>query len=252
LGIVENVVSQIATLSPDVLVLAGNVGYPIVNFDLGLSMFDRFAFDKAALLGNRDLWSKNTGTSSNLLWNSLLPDTLKRHGYSYLEESNLKVGKVGLCGTTGWYDYSGRDNRLKYTVEQYAKLKGLVNLDAQNVEWDWDDQDFAARLQVSFAERIELLERDHLINHVVVVTHFPVFGDAMAHSADDPQWNFGSAYAFNLALGRTIVPRRKLRHVVSGHISIAGKWTITFGTNAFKFHVIGRDGETPYVAVIDI
>jgi len=243
---------NIADLSPDVTILAGNIGQGVENIENALVLFDNVSGHKAAILGNMDVWNRSSGLSSESLWTQALPELLHDHGFSYLESSNLVVNRVAFCGTTAWYDYSGRDSGLKYTVEQYQELKGLVNFDAQYVDWAWSDQAFAGHLQTAFLSRLEELERNHEVDHIIIVTHFPVFSDAMIHDKTDLQWNFGSAYAFNLALGRAIAPRKKVRHVVSGHIRDAGEWSIAFGMNAFKFHVIGRDDHAPRIVTFDL
>ncbi len=248
----ENLVSRVRDLSPDVLVVAGNFGEPIENFDQALGLFESLPCQKAAVLGNQDVWHRSGDHTSEQLWSETLPTLLQQRGYVYLELANMIVGRIGICGTIGWYDYSGRDPRLKYTVEQYAELKGLVNFDAQYVNWRWSDQEFSSRLQSEFMLRVETLERDRNVDHILIVTHFPVFADAMLHKPDDPQWNFGTAYAFNLTLGRAIALRMKARTIVSGHIRRGGEWPLTFGPNAFKYRVIERDADAPGLVVVDI
>jgi hypothetical protein len=114
----------------------------------------------------------------------------------------------------------------------------LVNQDAHYIHWPWSDQEFAARMQIEFASRIETLDRDNAVDRIVVVTHTPIFKDAIVHVPDDPQWNFGAAYAFNLTIGRIVAPKMKVRHVISGHSDIGGQWEISFGHNIVKTHIV--------------
>lgn len=252
-SLVEHLAAQIRDEAPDVLLIAGNLGESLAQFEAVLCMFEGLPCPKAVIAGDRDVWNRDGQYTSQQLWADILPAAIRRHGYAYLEEENLIVGHVGICGTIGWYDYSGRDTRLGYTVEQYRELKGLVNRDAQYIDWPWSDQEFAGKVQNAFASRLEALERDRAIAHVVVVTHIPIFQDAIVHIPNDAQWNFGTAYAFNLTLGRMVAPRMKVRHVVSGHSRIRGDWEISFGHNVLRVHSIGRRGkQNPAYVVVDV
>ncbi len=251
-AILSEWVASIAEQSPDAVVVAGNLGESVDQFSGALLLFEKLHCAKAAVLGNRDIWHRIGDFSSERLWAEILPATLENAGFTYLEKQNLVIGQVGICGTIAWYDYSSRDPVLRYTVDQYQELKGLVNFDAQYIDWARRDQAFAADLQGNFGVRLDELERDRSINHIIVVTHIPVFGDAITHSPTDLQWNFGAAYSFNLTLGRVIVPHAKVRHVVSGHVRSSGDWSVSFGANLFHARLIGHDDHIPHAVTLDI
>jgi predicted phosphohydrolase len=248
----RNLASQIEGENPDVFVIAGGLGESLSCFDAALSLFDGLSCHKAMVLGNKDVWNWDGDHNSQLLWTELLPDAIYKHGFVYLERENLVVDRVGICGTIGWYDYSGRDTRLGYTVEQYQELKGLVNLDAQYIDWPWSDQEFAAVAQGDFVTRLEKLDHDRMVQRIVVVTHYPIFKEAMVHMPGDAQWNFGSAYAFNLTLGRIVAPKMKARGVISGHLDVGGQWDISFAHNIVKIHIVGRTEHGPGYTVLDV
>ena len=248
----EGLVSQIKLEKPDVLVIAGGLGEPVASFEAALSLFDDISCYKAIVLGNKDVWNRDGDYASQHLWSHTLPELIRSHGFVFLEDENLIIERVGICGTIGWYDYSGRDTRLGYTVEQYQELKGLVNRDAQYVDWPWSDQEFAAMVQGDFASRLETLDHDHAIERIVVVTHFPIFKDAIVHLPGDVQWNFGAAYAFNLTLGRIVAPRMKVRSVMSGHLDIGGQWDFSFGHNIVKTYIVGHTEQGASHVVLEI
>lgn len=248
----EKMVSQIHAEAPDLLIVAGGFGEPLPNFEAALGLFDSVTCHKAVVLGNEDIWARDGDRTSQQLWSEFLPEAIHRHGFLYLEEENLIVGRIGVCGTIGWYDYSGRDTSLGYTVDQYHELKGLVNQDAQYVDWPWSDQEFAAMVQVEFASRLEMLDRDHTIERIVVVTHFPIFKDAILHLPNDAQWNFGAAYAFNLTLGRIVAPKMKVRGVIGGHLDAGGQWDFSFGHNVVKTYIVGREEQGATYVVLEI
>jgi hypothetical protein len=248
----EHLAGQIQDEDPDMLVIAGGLGEPLHHFEAALSLFDNLSCHKAMVLGNRDLWSRNAECTSECLWSEVLPDVIRRHGFIHLEQESLVADRLGVCGTIGWYDYSGRDTRLGYTVEQYQELKGLVNRDAQYITWPWSDQEFAAKTQIEFASRIETLDHDHAVDRIIVVTHTPIFKDAIVHIPDDAQWNFGAAYAFNLTIGRIVAPKMKVRHVISGHSDIGGQWEISFGHNIVKTHIVEHIEQGPIYNVVEV
>lgn len=247
-----DLIDRIRRESPDVLLIAGNLGEPVEPFTWMLERFAALDCARGLVTGNRDVWSRGQDMSSQEWWEQDLPSLLERRNFVWLERENLVLGRVGICGTTGWYDYSGRDPKLGYTVEQYQELKGLVSDDARYVNWPWSDRDFASQLHEGFSERLQALELDREIDHILVLTHFPVFKDALSGMDGDIRWRFGAAYAFNLTLGRVIAPRNKVRHVVSGHSRLAGQWEITFGSNSFITHVVGHGEDTARSITIDI
>jgi calcineurin-like phosphoesterase family protein len=242
---------ELSAAQPDVMILAGNLGGDSDEIESLLNQLSKIQCRKAAIFGNQDVWNRH-GQGSESLWSTILPEMLAQYGFTYLEHENLVIDRIGLCGSIAWYDYSGRDPQLKYTVEQYAELKGLVNQDAEYIDWQWSDQEFASHRQVELANRLETLERDRQTDHVVVITHFPVFGDALIRKPADQRWNFGMAYTFNLTLGRGIAPRSKVRHVVSGHIRTSGTWPITFGPNVIQMHIVGQSGAAAGITVINL
>ena len=246
----DKLADHISEVAPDLFVIAGNLGEPVSNFESALECFSSLPCQKAVITGNRDIWHREGEHTSQQLWEEVLPSVIRRCGYAWLEQDNLIIKGVGVCGTVGWYDYSARDPTLGYTTEDYENLKGLVSKDSRHIDWQWSDREFSSHLQKGFASRLESLERDHAVNHIIVVTHIPIFKEAIAPVPGDAQWNFGTAYTFNLTLGRVIAPKTKVRHVVSGHTRLSGQWEIRFGNNIFKMHAVGfEDNGPPYVTI---
>lgn len=248
-SMLQSLADRVRDESPDLFAIAGNLGQPIQHFEAALTLFENLDCPRVVVTGNRDIWCQDGQYSSQQLWEEIFPIVIRRHGYTWLEQENLITNRLGVCGTTAWYDYSARDTTLGYTPEQYEKFKGLVNQDIHHIDWNWSDQVFASLVQRRFTEHILALDQDQNVDHILVITHMPVFKEAVRYSDDDARWNFGAAYAFNLTLGRVIAPRSKVREVVSGHSQIGGQWEITFGTNTFRSHVIGRDIEPHYIVI---
>src|SRR3989304_4674450 len=141
-------VHSILKARPDCLIVAGDTGHPLKNFEAGLSLFTALPCPKLFLAGNHDVW---TGEHhSEHLWKSQLARVAKRCGFRWLEAENFKSGALGLCGTIGWYDYSAKDPSLSYSDRDYAAMKYQVNNDAHYLDWPWDDRAFAAEVVAKF------------------------------------------------------------------------------------------------------
>ncbi len=249
----EQLASDILDENPDLFLVGGNVGEPLSNFETALALFEAIDCPKALVTGNRDVWHRQAAPTSQQLWEELLPAAIRQHGFIWLEQENLAIDRVGVCGTVGWYDYSARDPGLGYNADQYEELKGLVNKDAHYIDWPWTDRQFASRALSRFATRIEELERDRVIDRILVLTHFPVFKECVVVAPDDPEWNFGIAYALNLSLGRVIAPKTKVQHVISGHVRPGGHWEVRFGGNTINMHIVKHieytDGKAGFVSL---
>jgi len=243
---------RIRAESPDILLIAGDLGEPLENFETALALFGDFLCPKGIVAGNHDVWHRDGPHTSQQLWQEMLPGAARRHGYIWLEEENIVVGKTAICGTMGWYDYSGRDPVLGFSPEEYENLKGLVNLDAQYIDWAYTDREFANDLRLQFTGRLEDLESNPDIHQIIVVTHVPVFEECILRKPEDHHWNFGNAYFANLTLGRTIAPKRKVSLVVSGHSHVGGTWEINFGGNALQAHIVDSDYGKPAYLSLDL
>jgi predicted phosphohydrolase len=243
---------NIAAEEPDVLLIAGDLGEPLENFEAALALFDDLPCPKGVVAGNHDVWHRDGPYTSQQLWDEMLPAAVRRHGSVWLEEDDIVLGGIAICGTVGWYDYSGRDPSLGFTPEEYEDLKGLVNVDARHIDWAYTDREFANHLRLRFIRRLERLDGDPGVQQIVVITHVPVFEECVLRKPEDIRWNFGNAYFANLALGRALVPKRKVSVVVSGHRHIGGYWEINFGGNILEAHVVDSDYGKPAYLALDL
>lgn len=248
-----NLAQQIIDEVPDVFLIAGDLGEPLENFEATLDLFGGLSCPKALVVGNHDVWHREGPYTSLQLWEEVLPAVSHEHGYVWLEEENLVLGDIAFCGTMGWYDYSGRDPGLGFSLEDYEELKGLVNLDARYIDWPYSDRELSNQLRLAFADRLEALDRErNTYQQIVVVTHVPAFEECILRRPDDHHWNFSNAYFANLTLGRIIAPRTKVSLVVSGHRHIGGHWRVNFGGHEFDVHIVDSDYGKPDYLVFDL
>jgi predicted phosphohydrolase len=171
--------SFLHTQTPDVFVLAGDIGTGSF-FDECLRLFGDLSCRKALVPGNHDLWVRpNDPRDSLQLYEEDLPELCRERGFSYLDQGPLLLPDFGLAlvGSINWYDYSwsletlrreypGEEGRL--SSKQFTR--GRHN-DVNFVRWPLDDARFTARV-VDTLDR-HLLQSLAQVERVIVVTHHP-------------------------------------------------------------------------------
>jgi len=249
-------VNRIAENRCDLVLIAGDIGEPDGNFRRTLELFTRLDFPRALVAGNHDLWAKDY--SSRYLWDDVLPDLTRRHGFRWLDGENLILGEVGVCGTIGWYDYSAKDPRLsEYDNERYAKEKANFNYDAVKIDWPMADQEFAALVLAGFRERIIRLEQNTSVSQIIVLTHVPPFPEQIIRKPEnDFFWNVNNAYFGNLTLGREIERHHKVQLAISGHTHVAVDanhfCADSAPRRAIRVITIGSQYYQPHLQIIDL
>lgn len=245
-------VDRVVSSQAEVLILTGNIGQPLDRMDSILTAFEAFDGSRGIVIGNRDLWQLEVeARSSKQLWEETFSILFRRHGFTWLEQRNIVTDGLGICGTIAWYDYSARDVALGYSVRQYENLKGLTNEDAHFITWDLSDVDFSAIVHDKFTARIDALEHDRSVERVVAVTHFPVFLEQIPDRLTKRE-RFDLAYHYNLAVGRTILPKNKLTCVVSGHHDAASDSQMQFGNNTIQTYILGNANTESMPLIIDV
>lgn len=233
---------------PDCFVIAGDVGHPLRLFQRGLQLFSDLPCPRLVIAGNHDVY-RNTYSSQDL-WQHWLPQVARDEGFGWLENDTLVLGTTAICGTMGWYDYSSRTPQLPYGPAEYRQFKGLVNHDADYVDWPWSDVAMARYLARGFASRLHALQESPDVQRVVAITHWPIFEESVPARPHSAFWNLLSAYMGNFTLGQLVRQQPKVTHVVSGHIHRPGHWTVAGAQGPIEFHIVGsRDGEPACVTL---
>lgn len=211
---------DVAAFEPDAVVVAGDVGESLHDFETCLVLLKQhFACPIWVLPGNHDLWVRRTG-SSELQFAEELPTVTLSAGCHWLEGEAFVIDGVAVAGSIGWYDYSAGDPAVTATVEQFARDKRYYNMDANMIAWGWTDVEFAARVGAALTATLDRLEAEPAVKRTVVVTHVPLLECQMCRRPGNIDWGFSNAYFGNLTLGRAVLARRKVTHVVSGHTHI--------------------------------
>ncbi len=246
---------RIAAEGCDVVLIAGDIGEPDSNFRDALALFEHLTIPCALVAGNHDLWAGDY--SSHYLWNDVLPYLTRKSGFTWLDGENVILGRLGICGTIGWYDYSAKDPHLtNYDDERYAVEKGKFNYDALKIDWPISDQEFAAEVLAAFRERVTELQHNRQVEKIVVLTHVPPFEEQIIRKAPEEfLWNVNNAYFGNLTLGREILPHDKVHLVVSGHTHVAVDVRIprrSLTGDPLRVLTVGSQYYRPRLEVVDL
>ncbi len=249
-GALQAMITEIAGLAPDCVILAGDVGERLDGYRQMLRLLQHLDCPRLILAGNHDLWADEQAGSEER-WTETLPRLTRAHGAIWLEGENWSMAGLGICGTLGWYDYSARDPSLPVTDEEYATVKRLYNVDGQRIDWAYSDIEFANRIGEAFAARLAALDADPAIRESLVVTHVPAFEAAVVRKPDDKAWNFGNAYFGNLTLGKRIIASPKVRRVVSGHTHIGWNGQVGRPHGAIEVRVVPAEYGSPAYVMLD-
>ena len=269
---------------PDCLVIAGDIGHPLRLFRRALQLFSSLECPKLVLAGNHDLYRGEV--DSRTLWEQTLPDATREEGFIWLEDEVIRLplgdaqkfdfseevelldeysqisgfsaetGFLGrhlaIVGTMGWYDYSSRAPHLDLDDAALRAMKRLVNHDADYIDWPWSDVAMARYLGRRFAGRLRGASDDAAVNQVLVVTHVPIFEQAVPNHPESEFWSLLRASMGNFTLGELVRRMPKVTHVVSGHIHRAGCWTVPGDFGPIDFRLVGSQKAAPRAVVLDL
>jgi predicted phosphohydrolase len=256
---------------PDCLIIAGDVGHPLRLFERALQLFAGLGCPRLLLAGNHDLYRGEY--DSRTLWERTLPQATRDEGFVWLEDEVVLLplseaqkasfyGESGLLkhltphlaivGTMGWYDYSSRAPHLETDDATLRSMKRLVNHDADYIDWPWSDVAMARYLARGFAGRLRRAADNRAVSQVLVVTHVPIFEQAVPNYPESEFWSLMRAYAGNFTLGELVRRMPKVTHVVSGHIHRAGCWTVPGDFGPIDVQLVGSQKAAPRAVVLDI
>ncbi|NTU82890.1 MAG: metallophosphoesterase [Chloroflexales bacterium] len=236
--------------APDCFIIAGDVGHPLRLFRRTLQLFHDLPCPRLLIAGNHDVYTGEY--NSRELWQTWLPQVTHEEGFVWLENELVNLGGLGICGSMGWYDYSSRAPHLSYADADYRAMKGLVNHDADYVNWPWSDVAMARYLARGLAERLDQLDSDPAVEQVLVVTHVPIVEPAVPDFPDHEHWSLLRAYLGNFTLGDLVIRQRKVSHIVSGHLHRPGSWTIEGHHGPIACHVVGTGPGAPHALSLEI
>jgi predicted phosphohydrolase len=221
-------VSFLETVSPDVILLSGDVG---ADNDFGpcLELFDHLTCRKALVPGNHDVWvrSDDPRGDSFRVYSEHLPALSASHGFHYLDNSPLLLPEADLAiaGSMNWYDYSWSIDELRRLfpdeldrLQSKRFTRGKHN-DANYVRWQFDDPGFTERVVTRLREHLKTALAS--VGHVIVMTHHPALYGLNFPRTEPPTSLDGllwDAFAGNRSLEQLLTEfQDRIPLVFSGH-----------------------------------
>lgn len=206
--------------NPDLVVLAGDLGNPARLFEQCLCCFLKLDCPVAVVPGNHDIWA-SLGETSIALYEEILPGITRSVGFHWVDRSPLILPNgIAIAGNIGWYDYSSREPSYPQTIEEIIAQKPSYAADAQFVNWEFSDIEFAERCRLGLQKQMLELEENPAVEKVLVATHVPIFENQIERQPDNEDWSLGNPYFGHLTMGESVRGFRKLRWVVSGHTHV--------------------------------
>lgn len=238
----EKLARDMAGFSPDAAVLAGDLAESLSDFTRCLKLFRQaLSCPIWVLPGERDFWARPPYDSSRL-WAELIPQAVTGQGCQYLEGKSFVHNGVAVTGTVGWYDYSSATMAGIVSDMEFAQQKYLHNADALRIDWEWSDPEFAGLCATPFLATLDHLEQDAGVRKTVVVTHFPILEQQLPR---DTVKGLASAYLGNLTLGKKVLARKKVCHVVSGHARVHREFRLEREAGPVEVRMLAGDYEKP-------
>lgn len=237
---------QVAHSRPDAFVVAGDVGESLPDWQRCLSTLKSLVEGPLLVLaGNHDLWTRGVWPSRRL-FEELLPQETAKLGGTWLEGEAFVQDGVAVAGSIAWYDYSAIDGPYqREPPEIIARRKREYNHDAVAIDWPWTDPEFAALVGRKLLATLGRPEADPAVRQVVVVTHVPLLECQMCRKPHDRDWGFSNAYFGNLTLGRQVVERAKVSHIISGHTHVGREGGLNLGPRRVEARVLASEYGRP-------
>ena len=203
----------------DVLVICGDISPSIMTLSKTLSAFRHIdsACKKLFVAGNHDIWlvSVNSDVTSHGKY-SLITAICSEYGFHHLGVCPVVLGKVGFCGTIGWYDYSYKQDKYPISEQSYTRktLGGHIWNDVNYAKWNDSDPEIAKQFEEELQAQIDSV-RDR-VSRIIVATHHIPFREYVTYR-DKLPWDFFSAFMGSVGLGDICFNEPLVTHAFFGH-----------------------------------
>ncbi len=246
-----DVAKKICAKGGDVLVLVGDTGGKDIEIlHQGLRLFDGFSGRKFFVPGNHSLWC-NKGENSMDRYLRILPEAAAGCGFEFLDNLPVVIGRLGLAGSIGWYDYSfadeslaipedfyrikmapgaarylGRDKLIKAHQETLTDRHlgiGARWMDGIHVRLGMSDHEFCRMLSRKLDRQLEGLSQ--VADRIISFIHHLPFIQLVPENRPD-RFAFAAAYLGAGMLGDVLLKHEKVTHVYCGHSHWQGEHEI--------------------------
>ena len=216
-------------VDPDVFIIAGDVSPEIGDLEYALDCFSGLRCLKMFVPGNQDVWvlseeMQGLGHDSYEKYYFYLPEACRRNGFVPLWMEPVSLRGVGFAGSIGWYDHSmgagapGEDlpREHHYLLDSlwndkrwacWSDISSLVGEGAGLARRT--DSEVAREFNLHLDQDIENFNRDASIREIVVVTHYPPFGELSLE---------GLPFPGSRDTGGILLSHHKVTVSISGHI----------------------------------
>lgn len=225
--VLDALVDRVRQLSPDVLVVAGDIATGAATFLGTLLALRAVAPEVLVVAGNHDVWSAPSARAAGIdAWARLdrvLPALCAEAKVHDLDQGPVVLGGVGFAGTLGWYDLSLRDPGLDAPDEAYRSgtWAGVRWNDHHLAVWTGDDgqpmsmEAVAARLRDRLVASLAEVDAPR----VVGVTHVLAFEEQVKRGSH-PAWRFVNAFMGSTALGEALRADPRVELAIAGHTHV--------------------------------
>lgn len=246
-------VRELASIAPDTLVLAGDVGTGR-HWSECLQLFADLPCRKLVLPGNHDLWTELPSPDSLDLYQHRLPLTTELCGFHYLDGRPYVTpeGTEAILGSINWYDYSFAPPEL---FEEFSEARRMLHRklfpmgrhnDGVYVQLGMDDAAFTELVVAQFRRDLESLPET--VERILVAQHHPPV-EALFYPSpltQDYQW-FWRAYTGNRAMQEAVLADERIRWIVCGHTHYA----VSTDWQGRRCHNIGGDYDWKRLVLLD-
>lgn len=238
----EAIAQEVVRAGGDAVVLLGDTAGADMGVLRGcLELFEGFRGLRLLVPGNHCLWRRGDESSMDR-YERLIPQAAAECGFAVLDHAPVVLGRVGLVGSVGWYDYSMRDESLGVPTAFYeAKLSpgaaqylGRAELiaahatelgprqmalmvrwmDGVHVDLGMSDEAFTELLARRLAGQVaELAPR---VKRVAAFMHHLPFAELLPSGRPD-RFAFASAFMGSVRLGAVLAAEPKVTDVFCGH-----------------------------------
>ncbi len=201
----------------DVFIICGDISSSPLEFSRTISAFQDITCKKLLVAGNHDIWlAPKSGDITSYRKYDLITALCKEYDFHHLGDSATIVGKIGFCGTIGWYDYSFRSTEYEISDENYMSktFGGSVWNDVNYAEWNAPDLEVAKGFEDDLQKQIDSI-RDK-VSRIIVATHHVPFRECVTYRSELP-WDFFSAFMGSKGLGDICLDEPLVSHVFFGH-----------------------------------
>jgi predicted phosphohydrolase len=227
----------------DVLVLLGDTaGADTRILREALELFADFPGHKLMVMGNHCLWRRGEETSMDR-YERIIPAAAEEAGFTPLDHRPVVLGRVGIVGSVGWYDYSFREESLgipeafyrskvapgaaAYLEEHHALAEahrdvlteeqlalGVRWMDGVHVNLGVSDEEFTRMLAGKLKRQMD--EIAPRVDEIVAFLHHLPFRE-LVPKGRPPRFAFAAAYMGSEQFGKVLLEQPKVSRVYCGH-----------------------------------